>query len=122
MNVFKNLIPKEYATMAESTTQSLAFPESNTKDVMTEILRQGAQRMLAQAIQEEVDEWIDGRAELRDAAGRHQVVRNGYLPGRTTYRIALITQRRQIGFRPRRRYRGNNCRITCHCRFVKSLA
>jgi len=69
--------------MAESTTQSLAFPESTAKDVMTEILRQGAQRMLTQAIQEEVDEWIDGRAELRDAAGRHQVVRNGYLPQRT---------------------------------------
>ena len=69
--------------MAESTTQSLAFPESSAKDVMTEILRQGAQRMLAQAIQEEVDEWIDERAELRDAADRHQVVRNGYLPGRT---------------------------------------
>jgi putative transposase len=83
MNVFQNLIPKEYATMAESTTHSLAFPESSTKDVMTEILRQGAQRMLAQAIQEEVDEWIGQRAELRDVAGRHQMVRNGYLPGRT---------------------------------------
>jgi len=69
--------------MAESTTQSLAFPESSTKDVMTEILRKGAQRMLTQAIQEEVDEWIDQRAELRDAAGRHQVVRNGHLPRRT---------------------------------------
>jgi putative transposase len=83
MNVFQNLIPKEYAAMAESTTPSLAFPESTAKDVMTEILRQGAQRMLAQAIQEEVDEWIDGRAELRDASGRQQVVRNGYLPERT---------------------------------------
>jgi putative transposase len=50
---------------------------------MTEILRQGAQRMLAQAIQEEVDEWIDRRAELRDAAGHQQVVRNGHLPRRT---------------------------------------
>jgi putative transposase len=83
MNVFEDLIPKEYAAMAESTTQSLAFPESSTKDVMTEILRKGAQRMLTQAIQEEVDEWIDQRAELRDAAGRHQVVRNGHLPRRT---------------------------------------
>jgi len=83
MNVFENLIPKEYAAMAESTTQSLAFPESSTKDVMTEILRKGAQRMLTQAIQQEVDEWIDERAELHDALGRHQVVRNGYLPKRT---------------------------------------
>ena len=69
--------------MAESTTQSLAFPESTAKDVMTEILRNGAQQMLAQAIQEEVVEWIEQRADLHDAQGRHQVVRNGYLPKRT---------------------------------------
>lgn len=43
MNVLQNLIPKEYATMAESTTPSLAFPELTAKDVMTEILRNGAQ-------------------------------------------------------------------------------
>ncbi len=83
MDVLQNLIPKEYATMAESTTQSLAFPESTAKDVMTEILRNGAQQMLAQAIQEEVVEWVEQRAELHDAQGRHQVVRNGYLPKRT---------------------------------------
>ncbi len=31
--------------MAESTTASLAFPESTVKDVMTEILRKGAQQI-----------------------------------------------------------------------------
>ena len=79
----QNLIPKEYATMAESTTQSLAFPGSTAKDVMTEILRKGAQQMLTRAIEEEVVEWIEQRTELHDAQGRHQVVRNGYLPQRT---------------------------------------
>ncbi len=69
--------------MAESTTTSLTFPDLGSKDVMTEILRRGAQRMLAQAIQEEVDAWVAERAELRDEQGRHQVVRNGYLPERT---------------------------------------
>jgi transposase-like protein len=59
------------------------FPELEAKDVMTEILREGAQRMLAQAIQEEVEEWIGQRAQLRDGQGRQQVVRNGYLPKRT---------------------------------------
>jgi transposase-like protein len=68
--------------MAKSTTDALPFPESSAKDVMTEILRQGAQQMLVQAIQEEVDDWIEQRADLRDAKGRHQVVRNGYLPER----------------------------------------
>jgi putative transposase len=69
--------------MAESTTHSVKFPELEAKDVMTGILREGAQRMLAQAIQEEVDEWIEQRADLRDARGHHQVVRNGSLPKRT---------------------------------------
>ncbi len=49
---------------------------------MTEILREGAQRRLAQAIQEEVEAWVAERAELCDSNGRHLVVRNGYLPER----------------------------------------
>jgi putative transposase len=69
--------------MAESTTTSLTLPELSSRDVMTEILRQGAQQMLAQAIQEEVEGWIAERADLRDEHGRHQVVRNGHLPTRT---------------------------------------
>ena len=76
MNVLQNLIPKEYATMAESTTQSLTFPESTAKDVMTEILRKGAQQMLTRAIEEEVVEWLQQRTDLCDAQGRHQVARN----------------------------------------------
>ncbi|HEX3726484.1 MAG TPA: IS256 family transposase, partial [Pirellulales bacterium] len=52
-------------------------------DVLTGILREGAQRMLAQAIDAEVAEWIESHRELRDAAGRRQVVRNGRLPQRT---------------------------------------
>ena len=56
MNVLRNLIPKAYVTMAESTTQSLAFPELNAIDVMTEILRKGALQMLAQVIRKEVAE------------------------------------------------------------------
>jgi transposase-like protein len=79
----ENPIPKEYATMAESTTESMNFPGLEAKDVMTEILREGAQRMLAEAIREEVEEWIGQRAHLRDGQGRQQVVRNGYLPKRT---------------------------------------
>ena len=69
--------------MSESTTESVKFPGLEAKDVMTEILREGAQRMLAQAIREEVEEWIAQRAQLRDGQGRQQVVRNGYLPKRT---------------------------------------
>lgn len=39
--------------------------------------------MLAHAIEAEVASYLDVRSELRDEAGRQQVVRNGYLPQRT---------------------------------------
>ena len=51
-------------------------------DALTEVLKQGAQRMLAVAIQAEVDEWIEGRKQYTDESGCQQVVRNGYLPER----------------------------------------
>jgi transposase-like protein len=38
--------------------------------------------MLAEAIQQEVQDWLAQRAHLQDERGRQQVVRNGYLPER----------------------------------------
>lgn len=67
--------------MAEVTTESIAFP-GTSRDALSEILKQGAQQMLAQAIEAEVAEWIDAHAGATDASGRRQVVRNGYLPSR----------------------------------------
>jgi len=69
--------------MAERSSSTVSFPGISSKDVLSDVLRQGAQRMLAQAIEAEVAEWIDGHAEATDRQGRRQVVRNGYLPKRT---------------------------------------
>jgi len=52
------------------------------RDVLTAILRQGAQEMLAAAIENEVAEYIGGHAQVRDDQGHRLVVRNGYLPAR----------------------------------------
>lgn len=68
--------------MQEVTTTSVAFP-STSRDVLTEILRQGAQEMLKTAILAEVAEWIGEHDYLQDERGHRQVVRNGYLPERT---------------------------------------
>jgi transposase-like protein len=38
--------------------------------------------MLAQMIQQEVEDWLAERADVRDERGRRQVVRNGFLPKR----------------------------------------
>lgn len=69
--------------MSESSNSMLALPATTSRDVLTGILRDGAQRLLAQAVEAEVAEWIASRADLTDEAGRRQVVRNGYLPKRS---------------------------------------
>jgi transposase-like protein len=76
---------QEYATMQSSTTEVRVVPLSERAggpDVLTNILRQGAQRILAQAIEAEIAEWIDAHRECLDDQGRRQVVRNGSLPAR----------------------------------------
>jgi putative transposase len=68
--------------MRESTIDRFVLPVPQSRDVMTEILRTGAQKMLGQMIQQEVDEWLAEHEHLRDGHGRRQVVRNGFLPKR----------------------------------------
>jgi putative transposase len=54
----------------------------SSRDVMTEILRAGAQKLLGEMIRQEVEAWLEQHANHRDEQGRRQVVRNGYLPKR----------------------------------------
>ncbi|HEY5357435.1 MAG TPA: IS256 family transposase [Streptosporangiaceae bacterium] len=46
--------------------------------LIDEIVREGARRMLAEALQAEVDAYIAAHAAERDEDGRRRVVRNGY--------------------------------------------
>ena len=80
--------------MSQSTTEIRIVPLPNGQDVLTDLLRDGARRMLAQAVEAEVAAWIDARDHLKDAAGHRQVVRNGHLPGR-----AIQTGLGEIGLR-----------------------
>jgi putative transposase len=74
---------EEYPAMNESTTDIRIVPLPAGQDVLTEVLRDGARRMLAQAVEAEVAAWIADHAHLKDESGRQQVVRNGHLPERT---------------------------------------
>jgi putative transposase len=67
----------------KSTTLPMVGPSPTSQDALTEILRDGAKRLLAEAIQAEVADWIESHAHIKDLAGHRQVVRNGYLPERT---------------------------------------
>ena len=67
----------------QPTTDVIAFPTSDARDMLTPILREGARKMLAMAIELEAQAWIDERSTLRDESGRRLVVRNGHQPARS---------------------------------------
>ena len=55
-------------------------PDGSTKDdsLLDEIVREGARRMLAAALEAEVNSYIAELAHEKDQTGRRLVVRNGY--------------------------------------------
>ena len=75
--------------MSEAIKRLTDFPVSERsepafgKDLLTEVLRKGARELLAQAVEQEVQEWLSERSGLRDEHNRKLVVRNGHLPERT---------------------------------------
>ena len=54
----------------------------NVEDQLTEILRNGARTLLAQAVEAEVADFLGKHADLRTADGHQRVVRHGHLPER----------------------------------------
>lgn len=69
--------------MNETIAQRLVVPAVSSQDVLTEILRDGAQRLLGQAIEAEVEGWLESHKHRIDEHGHRQVVGNGRLPTRT---------------------------------------
>ncbi len=67
--------------MSESSVVSIRSPET-PRDALTEVLRTGAQQLLAEAVEAEVEAFLSEFGELRDAENRQRVVRNGHLPER----------------------------------------
>jgi putative transposase len=71
--------------MEDRSGKLVSFPTAEpepSRDALTEVLRQGARKMLAEAIEAEVAEYLKGRDHLLDEAGHRFVVRNGRLPER----------------------------------------
>ena len=69
--------------MGNSMTETVKFPSAVCSDALTEVLRAGAQRLLAEAVRIEAEAWVAARADQVDGQGHRQVVRNGYLPQRS---------------------------------------
>jgi putative transposase len=68
--------------MSKNSAVAFPPPQAASADPLTEVLRQGAKRLLAQAIEAEVETLLACYADVRDEQGRQAVVRNGYLPKR----------------------------------------
>lgn len=62
--------------MGEDTVVRFRNPET-VRDALTELLREGAQRLLKQAVEAEVQEFLGDCAGRCDEQGRAAVVRNG---------------------------------------------
>ena len=58
-------------------------PAADAKDILSEVLRRGARRMLAAALEAEVEAYLGEHENARDEFGRRLVVRNGHCPERT---------------------------------------
>lgn len=69
--------------MPKNTANLLEFPaDDGARNALDEILRTGARKMLIQAIQEEVDLYVENRRHLVDENGHRLVIRNGTHPAR----------------------------------------
>lgn len=65
--------------MSQGTEQGAQAPAATiVRDVLTELAREGARRMLAQALEEEVAAYLAAAVDERDDQGHRLVVRNGH--------------------------------------------
>jgi transposase-like protein len=68
--------------MSKNKIIALKKPEEIFEDPLTELLRSGARKLIADAVEIELHELLRQYASLRNKQGHRQVVRNGYLPER----------------------------------------
>lgn len=68
--------------MNKNNVVELKKEDTFVDDPITELLRQGARKLLAQALEAEIDIFINQYKELTDELGRQRIVRNGHLPER----------------------------------------
>ncbi len=69
--------------MTKSTSPLPLLQEGNITDPLTEMLKNGAKQLIAQAVEAELQTFLAEFSAKRLEDGRSAVVRNGYLPSRT---------------------------------------
>jgi len=67
----------------QNTIESQKETRPETMEVLEDIVREGARRLLQAALEAEIDAHLARYRDRKDEAGKHLVVRNGYQPKRT---------------------------------------
>jgi transposase-like protein len=102
--------------VSEANVVTLLQPGSFA-DPLTEVLRNGARALLAQAVEAEVGDFLAKHIDLRTASGLGRVVRHGHLPER-----AVMTGIGPVGVRqPRVRDRGVAAENAERIRFTPAI-
>ena len=68
--------------MTKDTVVAFRAPEGFSPDPLTDLLRQGARDLIAQAVEAELATFLSAHANQTDATGRRRLVRHGHLPER----------------------------------------
>ena len=64
--------------MTKDTVVAFRAPDGFSPDPLTDLLRQGARDLIAQAVEAELKAFLATHANQTDAAGRKQSVRHGH--------------------------------------------
>ena len=68
--------------MDNSTKETGFIKEENSWSVLEQVARQGAQKMLQLALENEVEEFIQKHSSLKGENGNKVVTKNGFMPER----------------------------------------
>ena len=68
--------------MSKDNLIDLKKPETFVDDPITDILRQGARRLISAALEAEIETFLKQYKQIADDQGGQRIVRNGYLPER----------------------------------------
>ena len=68
--------------MTKDTVVAFRAPEGFSPDPLTDLLRQGARDLIAQAVEAELSAFLSAHADETDTAGRRRLFRHGHLPER----------------------------------------
>ena len=111
----QDLQKERYAVKQDTSIIQFRQPGS-VEDPLTEIAREGARRMLASALEAEIEAFVGQFAEERLPDGRQRVVRHGYGPERTiqTGIGALEVRRPKVRDRAGDGGSGEKVRFTSH--------